>query len=50
MHPAARGRGLAGTLVWHAGATTVTGGTRTLVMVAEPDDAAIRVLRLDPEL
>jgi len=44
-HPAARRRGLAGTLVWHAGATALTGGTRTLVMVAEPDDAAIRVYR-----
>jgi GNAT superfamily N-acetyltransferase len=42
-HPAARRRGLAGTLVWHAGATALTGGTRTLVMVAEPEDAAIRV-------
>jgi predicted GNAT family acetyltransferase len=44
-HPAARRRGLAGTLVWHAGATALTGGTRTLVMVAEPDDDAIRVYR-----
>jgi ribosomal protein S18 acetylase RimI-like enzyme len=44
-HPAARRRGLAGTLVWHAGATALTGGTRTLVMVAEPGDAAIRVYR-----
>jgi GNAT superfamily N-acetyltransferase len=44
-HPAARRRGLAGTLVWHAAATALTGGTRTLVMVAEPDDAAIRVYR-----
>jgi GNAT superfamily N-acetyltransferase len=44
-HPAARRRGLAGTLVWHAGATALSGGTRTLVMVAEPDDAAIRVYR-----
>lgn len=44
-HPAARRRGLAGTLVWHAGATALTGGTRTLVMVAEPEDAAIRVYR-----
>lgn len=42
-HPAARRRGLAGTLVWHVGATALTGGTRTLVMVAEPDDAAIRI-------
>ena len=44
-HPAARRRGLAGTLVWHAGATALTGGTRILVMVAEPEDAAIRVYR-----
>ena len=44
-HPAARRRGLAGTLVWHAGATALTSGTRTLVMVAEPEDAAIRVYR-----
>jgi ribosomal protein S18 acetylase RimI-like enzyme len=44
-HPAARRRGLAGTLVWHAGAAALTGGTRTLVMVAEPEDAAIRVYR-----
>jgi ribosomal protein S18 acetylase RimI-like enzyme len=44
-HPAARRRGLAGTLVWQAGATALAGGTRTLVMVAEPEDAAIRVYR-----
>jgi ribosomal protein S18 acetylase RimI-like enzyme len=44
-HPAARQRGLAGTLVWHAGATALTGGTATLVMVAEPEDVAIRVYR-----
>ena len=44
-HPAARRRGLAGTLVWHAGATALAGGTTTLVMVAEPEDAAIRVYR-----
>jgi ribosomal protein S18 acetylase RimI-like enzyme len=44
-HPAARRRGLAGTLVWHAGATALAGGTNTLVMVAEPEDAAIRVYR-----
>jgi predicted GNAT family acetyltransferase len=44
-HPAARRGGLAGTLVWHAGATALTGGTSTLVMVAEPEDAAIRVYR-----
>ncbi len=44
-HPAARRRGLAGTLVWQAGQTAFTGGTRTLVMVAELEDAAIRVYR-----
>ncbi len=44
-HPAARRRGLAGTLVWQAGAAALTGGTRTLVMVADPEDAAIRVYR-----
>jgi ribosomal protein S18 acetylase RimI-like enzyme len=44
-HPAARRRGLAGTLVWHAGAAALASGTRTLVMVAEPGDAAIRVYR-----
>jgi GNAT superfamily N-acetyltransferase len=44
-HPAARRRGLAGTLVWHAGATALTGAASTLVMVADPEDAAIRVYR-----
>jgi ribosomal protein S18 acetylase RimI-like enzyme len=44
-HPAARRRGLAGTLVWHTSATTLTGDTKTLVMVADPGDAAIRVYR-----
>ena len=44
-HPAARRRGLAGTLVWRAGATALADGTTTLVMVAEPDSAAIRVYR-----
>jgi ribosomal protein S18 acetylase RimI-like enzyme len=43
-HPAARRRGLAGTLVWHA-ATKLTGDSRTLVMVADPKDAAIRIYR-----
>lgn len=42
-HPAARRRGLAGTLVWQAGATALGDGTSTLVMVAEPGEAAIRV-------
>jgi ribosomal protein S18 acetylase RimI-like enzyme len=44
-HPAARRRGLAGTLVWHAGTTALAGGVRTLVMVADPEDGAIRVYR-----
>jgi predicted GNAT family acetyltransferase len=44
-HPAARRRGLAGTLVWQAAATALTSGTKTLVMVADPEDAAIRVYR-----
>ena len=42
-HPAARRRGLAGTLVWHAGAAALAGGTARLVMVADPGQAAIRV-------
>ena len=42
-HPGARRRGLAGTLVWHAAVTALAGETSTLVMVADPDDAAIRV-------
>ena len=44
-HPAARRRGLAGTLVWQAGATALDGDASTLVMVADPEDAAIRVYR-----
>jgi ribosomal protein S18 acetylase RimI-like enzyme len=44
-HPACRRRGLAGTLVWHAGATGLTGDTSKLVMVADPADVAIRVYR-----
>ena len=44
-HPAARRRGLAGTLVWHAGATALAGDASTLVMVADPEDVAIRVYR-----
>ena len=44
-HPAARRRGLAGTLVWHVGATALTGDTSTLVLVADPEDNAIRVYR-----
>ena len=45
-HPDARGRGLAGTLVYHAsryGFETL--GADTLVMVADPDYLAIRVYR-----
>ena len=44
-HPAARRRGLAGTLVWHAGSTALSGDPSTLVMVADPEDIAIRVYR-----
>lgn len=44
-HPGARRRGLAGTLVWHAAATALAGETSTLVMVADPEDVAIRVYR-----
>jgi ribosomal protein S18 acetylase RimI-like enzyme len=44
-HPAARRRGLAGTLVWQASAGTLAAGGTTLVMVADPEDAAIRVYR-----
>ena len=44
-HPAARRRGLAGTLVWQAGAAAIAAGTRTLVMVADPGEVAIRVYR-----
>ncbi len=45
-HPDARGRGLAGTLVYHAsryGFETL--GAETLVMVADPDYLAIRIYR-----
>lgn len=45
-HPDARGRGLAGTLVHHASAHGFAEyGARTLVMVADPDYAAIRLYR-----
>jgi ribosomal protein S18 acetylase RimI-like enzyme len=44
-HPAARRRGLAGTLVWHAGASVLADRAGTLVMVADPEDSAIRVYR-----
>ncbi len=42
--PAARRRGLAGTLVWHAGRYgRAVLRARTLVIVADPADAAIRI-------
>jgi ribosomal protein S18 acetylase RimI-like enzyme len=45
-HPDFRGRGLAGTLVHHAsGYGFAELNARTLVMVADPDDVAIRVYR-----
>ena len=45
-HPAARRQGLAGTLVWRAAQHGLTElGAKTLVMVADPDEAAIRVYR-----
>lgn len=44
--PAARRRGLAGTLVWQAGRFARTAfGARTLVIVADPAEGAIRVYR-----
>ena len=44
--PAARRRGLAGTLLWHAGRHgRDTLGARTLVIVADPNDQAIRLYR-----
>lgn len=43
-HPAARRRGLAGTLVWRAGqGVLATGRADMLVIVADPADVAIRV-------
>jgi GNAT superfamily N-acetyltransferase len=45
-HPAARRQGLAGTLVWHAGRYALSQlGARTLVIVADPGETAIRVYR-----
>jgi len=45
-HPAARRRGLAGTLVWHAARHALaTEGASTLVIVADPADVAIRIYR-----
>jgi len=44
--PAARRRGLAGTLVWHAGRFARAGlGASTLVIVADPAEGAIRIYR-----
>jgi ribosomal protein S18 acetylase RimI-like enzyme len=44
--PDARRRGLAGTLTWHVGTRTLAAGeARTLVIVADPGDVAIRVYR-----
>ena len=45
-HPGARRQGLAGTLVWRAGQHALGElGARTLVIVADPTEAAIRVYR-----
>jgi ribosomal protein S18 acetylase RimI-like enzyme len=45
-HPAARRRGLAGTLVFHAGEYAINDlGAHTLVIVADADEDAIRVYR-----
>ena len=45
-HPEHRRRGLAGTLVWHAGLDFLTArDVSTLVIVADPKDVAIRVYR-----
>jgi GNAT superfamily N-acetyltransferase len=44
--PAARRQGLAGTLVWHAGQfARATFSARTLVIVADPAEGAIRIYR-----
>ena len=44
--PGARRRGLAGTLVWQAGVYAAEAfGARTLVIVADPAEEAIRVYR-----
>lgn len=45
-HPAARRQGLAGTLVWQAGQYALDQlGARTLVILADPAEAAIRIYR-----
>ena len=44
--PSARRRGLAGTLVWHAGRHAAGAfGAGTLVIVADPAEAAIQLYR-----
>jgi GNAT superfamily N-acetyltransferase len=44
--PSARRQGLAGSLVWHAGRHALTAGdASTLVIVADPEEDAIRVYR-----
>lgn len=45
-HPAARRQGLAGTLVWQAGQYALSQlGASTLVILADPGEAAIRIYR-----
>ncbi len=44
-HPDARRQGLAGTLVVRAGQHALAHGARQLVMVADPEDVAIRIYR-----
>jgi len=44
-HPDARRQGLAGTLVWQAGQHALAHGARTLVIVADPAEGAIRVYK-----
>jgi GNAT superfamily N-acetyltransferase len=45
-HPAARRQGLAGTLVWQAGQYALDQlGARTLVILADPGEGAIRIYR-----
>jgi ribosomal protein S18 acetylase RimI-like enzyme len=44
-HPAFRRRGLASSLVHFAGVEAMTGGARTLVIVADPDAEAIGIYR-----
>jgi len=44
-HPRWRGQGLAGTLVYEAGIWADHNGARSIVIVAEPAGAAIRVYR-----